>query len=213
MRILIAEDEPTSRLLLEKSLTGWGHELVVCTDGAQAWEALQSPTAPQLAILDWMMPELDGIDVCRRARQTAGLESLYIIMLTTRDSEEDMVEGLEAGANDYVTKPPRRRELQARIGVGERVVELQQQLSQRVTELEEALSKVKTLQGLLPICSYCKKIRGDNNYWKQVEGYIEDHADVSFSHGICPDYYTSIVEPQLAELEAQLPPKPSKDIS
>lgn len=213
MRILIAEDEPTSRLLLEKSLLGWGHEVVVCTDGAQAWEALQAPDAPSLAILDWMMPELDGIDVCRRARQTEGLQNLYVIMLTTRDAEEDIVAGLDAGANDYVTKPPRRRELQARIGVGERVVELQQQVAQRVKELEEALSKVKTLQGLLPICSYCKKIRGDNNYWKQVEGYIEDHADVSFSHGICPDCYTSIVEPQLAELEAQLPPKPRRNPS
>jgi len=171
MRILIAEDEPTSRLLLEKTLTGWGHEIVVCTDGAQAWEVLQQPSPPTLAILDWMMP------------------------------------GLDAGANDYVTKPFRRRELAARIGVGERVVELQHQLAQRVVELEDALSNVKALEGLLPICFYCKKIRDDGNYWKQVEGYIEDHANVSFSHGICPDSYTTIVEPQLAELEAQMPPK------
>ncbi len=148
---------------------------------------------------------LDGIDVCRQARQTEGLEGLYIIMLTTRDAEEDIVSGLDAGANDYITKPFRRRELAARIGVGERVVELQSQLAQRVTELEDALGKVKTLQGLLPICSYCKKIRNGGNYWQQVEGYIEHYADVSFSHGICPDCYTSIVEPQLAELEANLP--------
>ncbi len=168
---------------------------------------MQQPSPPSVAILDWMMPELDGVDVCRLARQRAGLESLYIILLTSRESEEDIVAGLDAGANDYITKPFGRRELAARIGVGERVVELQRQLAQRVTELEAALGKVKTLQGLLPICSYCKKIRGDNNYWKQVEGYIEDHADVSFSHGICPDCYTSIVEPQLAELEAELAPK------
>ena len=211
MRILIAEDEPTSRLLLERTLTGWGHELVVCTDGIQAWEALQQPAPPAIAVLDWMMPELDGVDVCRRARKTEDLKSLYIIMLTSRESEEDVVAGLDAGANDYITKPFRRRELAARIGVGERVVELQRQLAQRVTELENALSKVKTLQGLLPICSYCKKIRGDNNYWKQVEGYIEEHADVSFSHGICPDCYTSIVEPQLAELEAQVSPNAPRD--
>ena len=123
MRILIAEDEPTSRLLVEKTLTGWGHEIVVCTDGGQAWEVLQQPSPPSLAILDWMMPELDGIDVCRKARHTDGLESLYIILLTTRDAEEDIVAGL--GANDYVTKPFRRRELAALIGVGERLVELQ----------------------------------------------------------------------------------------
>ena len=203
MRILIAEDEPTNRLLLERSLQSWGHEVVVTVDGQQAWDVLRSPAAPQLAILDWMMPEMDGVDVCRLARQTAGLESLYIILLTARDSEDDTVAGLDAGANDYVTKPFSHRELQARVGVGERVVVLQVQLAARVVELEEALARVKTLQGLLPICSYCKKIRGDGNYWKQVEGYIEDHADVSFSHGICPDCYAEIVEPQLAELEDQ----------
>jgi DNA-binding response OmpR family regulator len=136
MRILIAEDEPVSRLLLEKTLVRGGHELVVCTDGGQAWEALQQPSPPSLAILDWMMPELDGVDVCRKARQTEGLESLYIILVTSRDSEEDIVTGLDAGAND-ITKPFQPRELKARVGVGERVVELQHQLANRVVELEE----------------------------------------------------------------------------
>ena len=204
MRILIAEDEPTSRLLLERTLAAWGHDVQVCHDGQQAWEALQAPAHPSLAILDWMMPQLDGIDVCRRARQVPQLAALYIILLTTRDAEEDIVAGLDAGANDYITKPFRRRELAARIGVGERVVDLQSQLAARVIELEDALARVKTLQGLLPICSYCKKIRGDDNYWKQVEGYIEEHADVSFSHGICPDCYANIVEPQLQQLYADL---------
>jgi len=204
MHILIAEDEPTTRLLLERTLSGWGHEVQVCSDGEQAWAALQASAHPPLAILDWMMPGLDGVDVCRHARESPELARLYIIMLTTRDAEEDIVAGLDAGANDYITKPFRRRELAARIGVGQRVVELQSQLAARVVELEEALARVKTLQGLLPICSYCKKIRGDDNYWKQVEGYIEEHADVSFSHGICPDCYTSIVEPQLEKLEADL---------
>jgi CheY-like chemotaxis protein len=202
MRILIADDESTLRLLLEKTLQRWGHEVVVAVDGQQAWEVLESPDPPPMAILDWMMPEIDGIDVCRKVRATPGLESLYLILLTTRDSEDDIVAGLDAGADDYLTKPPSPRELQARIGVGIRVVELQSQLAARVVELEEALAQVKTLHGLLPICSYCKKIRGDDNYWKQVEGYIEDHSDVSFSHGICPDCYESIVEPQLAELES-----------
>lgn len=211
MRILIAEDEPTSRLVLERTLTRLGHEYISCVDGAQAWEELQKPDAPSVAILDWMMPEMDGVDVCRKVRASDDLKHLYIIMLTTRDTEEDIVEGLKAGADDYVTKPPRGRELAARIGVGERVVELQTQLADRVVELEEALANVKTLQGLLPICSYCKKIRDDDNYWQQVEGYIGHHSGATFSHGICPDCYTSIVEPQLAELESNLPPKKNPD--
>ena len=98
MRILIAEDEPTSRLVLERSLAKLGHEYVSCEDGAEAWDALQQPDAPAMAILDWMMPRMDGVDVCRKVRASDELRHLYIIMLTTRDTEEDIVEGLKAGA-------------------------------------------------------------------------------------------------------------------
>lgn len=201
MRILIAEDEPTSRLVLERTLKQLGHDVVVTADGREARSALERDDHPQLAILDWMMPEIDGVDVCRWARSQTRLRQLYIIMLTTRDAGEDIVEGLRAGANDYVIKAHDSSELRARIDVGIRVVELQTELADRVSELEASLSREKQLQGLLPICSYCKKIRDDGDYWKQVEAYIEDHADVSFSHGICPDCYVSIVEPQLAKLD------------
>lgn len=203
MRILIAEDEVTSRLLLVKSLEAFGHELIVTEDGLQAQAALQAADAPQLVILDWMMPGMDGVEVCSWLRQQDWGKSRYVIMLTSLEKTDHVVAGLDAGANDYVTKPFNHRELEARVRVGERVIDLQDQLAQRVRELEEALLQVKTLHGLLPICSYCKKIRDDKNYWTQVEGYIEEHADVSFSHGICPDCYISIVEPQLKELEDQ----------
>ena len=203
MRILIAEDEITSRLLLVKSLEAFGHELIVTEDGLQAQAALQEPHAPLLVILDWMMPGMDGVEVCSWLRQQDWGRSRYVIMLTSLEKTDHVVAGLDAGANDYVTKPFNHRELEARVRVGERVIDLQDQLAQRVRELEVALLQVKTLHGLLPICSYCKKIRDDQNYWTQVEGYIERHADVSFSHGICPDCYTTIVEPQLKELEDQ----------
>ena len=201
MHILIAEDEATNRLLLERALQRWGHEVTVTENGVQAWEALRGSSPPQLAILDWMMPEMDGVEVCRRARTMLGQVQLYIILLTALDSEDDIVTGLEAGADDYVTKPFDHRELHARIDVGKRILDLQSDLSNRIRELEASLAREKTLQGLLPICSYCKKVRDDQNYWQQVEGYIEDHADVSFSHGICPDCYTNIVEPQLEQLK------------
>ena len=201
MHILIAEDEATNRLLLERALQRWRHEVTVTENGAQAWEVLRGSSPPQLAILDWMMPEMDGIEVCRRARTMLGQVQLYIILLTALDSEDDIVTGLEAGADDYVTKPFDHRELHARIDVGKRILDLQSDLSNRIRELEASIAREKTLQGLLPICSYCKKVRDDQNYWQQVEGYIEDHADVSFSHGICPDCYTNIVEPQLEQLK------------
>jgi response regulator RpfG family c-di-GMP phosphodiesterase len=124
-------------------------------------------------------------------------------LLTARASREDKIQGLQAGADDYITKPFDPQELRARVQVGIRVLELQGALAQRVRELEEALSRVKQLQGLLPICSYCKKIRNDRNYWQQVEGYITEHSEAQFSHGICPDCYAQYVRPELERMQGQ----------
>ena len=187
MKILIAEDDPVSRRLLQAALAKWGYEVIVTAHGREAWEALQKPDAPTLLVLDWLMPEMDGVEICREARKLDALKSAYIILLTSRGSKEDVVEGLEAGADDYVTKPFDHGELRARVQVGARVVQLQTALADRVRELEEAITSVQTLQGLLPICCYCKKIRDDGNYWHRVENYISGHANVRFSHGICPD--------------------------
>ena len=157
MKILIAEDDATSQLLLQSTLEQWDHEVVVTSDGLQAYQALLADDAPRLAIFDWMMPHLDGVDICRKAREEARLEHLYVIMLTTRDTKDDIAEALSAGADDYLNKPFDRKELQARIQVGKRVLDSQMTLSDRVRELEESLAREKHLQGLLPICSYCKK--------------------------------------------------------
>ena len=187
MKVLIAEDDPVSRRLLQAALIKWGYEVTVTSNGKEAWQALQATDAPSLLILDWLMPEMDGVEICREVRQLPALKSAYIILLTSRGSKEDIVKGLEAGADDYVTKPFDHGELRARVQVGSRVVQLQSALAERVNELEEAIASVKTLQGLLPICCYCKKIRDDGNYWHRVESYISGHANVRFSHGICPD--------------------------
>ncbi len=200
MRVLIAEDDPVSRLLLQRMLTGWDYDVVAVPDGNAALAALQQPDAPKLAVLDWEMPGLDGIEVCRRLRLQETSEPPYLILLTSRDAKTDTVAGLQAGANDYVTKPYNRDELQARLQVGSKVIGLQQQLAQQVRELAAALAQVKQLQGLLPICSYCKKIRDDHNYWQQVEGYLMKHSDVQFSHGICPQCWKERVLPELTRM-------------
>ena len=187
MRILIAEDELVSRCMLEEMLARWGHEVIVTQDGAAALHALQRDDAPKLAILDWTMPHMEGIDVCRAVRQSPASQPPYFILLTGRDSGGSVIAGLNAGANDYITKPFSPDELQARLNVGIRMVELQKSLAERVKELEQALVHVKQLQGILPICSYCRKVRGDQNYWQQVEGYLMTHSDLTFSHGICPE--------------------------
>lgn len=195
--ILMAEDDPVSRRVLESYLLKWDFELVVVEDGPSAWAVLQQPDPPQLAILDWMMPGLDGLDLCKMIRETPGIDALYIILLTAKGRQEDVVEGLRAGANDYITKPFIPGELRARVEVGLRVLELQNRLATKVEELEAALVKVQQLQGLLPICSYCKKIRTEDDAYQQLEVYISEHSDAKFSHGICPDCYQEHIVPQL----------------
>jgi DNA-binding response OmpR family regulator len=197
MRILIAEDDPISRRMLEATLAKWGYDVLVTHDGAAAWQALQADDAPRLAVLDWMMPGLDGVEICRRLRRLPGREPAYLVLLTARGSAEDVVAGLDAGADDYLTKPFNRQELHARLRVGQRVLGLQGRLADRVGELEKALAHIKQLHRLLPMCAYCKKIRDDQNYWQEVEGYLAVHADVRFSHGICPDCLEKVVQPQL----------------
>ncbi len=200
MKALIAEDDAVSRRVLEATLLKWGFEVVTTSGGAEAWAVISAEGAPKLAILDWMMPEIDGLEICRRARQRPNAQPLHIILLTARGRKEDVVAGLQAGADDYVTKPFDHEELRARVQVGVRIVELQATLADRVAELEDALARVRQLRGLLPICSYCKKIRDDQNYWQQVEQYVGAHSDVQFSHGICPDCYRKVVEPQLDQV-------------
>jgi DNA-binding response OmpR family regulator len=200
MKILIAEDDLVSRKMLEATLVRWGYEVVVTSDGAEALKSLKEPDAPKVAILDWMMPGLDGVDVCRQLRAASGADPAYVILLTAKGNKTDIVNGLDAGADDYIIKPFDRDELRARLQAGLRIVTLQSTVAARVRELEDAIARIKTLQGLLPICSYCKRVRNDGDYWQQVESYISDHSDARFSHGICPDCYESVVKPQLQTL-------------
>jgi CheY-like chemotaxis protein len=209
MKILVAEDDPIFRRVLQRVLEE-EYEVLAAEHGVQAWELLQQPDAPRLAILDWMMPCMDGLEVCRKVRQNPVTNSFYLLLLTARETGADIVTGFAAGANDYVTKPFDPEELRARVRVGRRVVELQTALATRVCELQEALARVKLLQGLLPICSYCKRIRDDQNYWQQVETYLSQHSEAVFSHGICPECFDKFVRPELQEVGTAADPKKSE---
>jgi CheY-like chemotaxis protein len=213
MRILVAEDSDGFRLSLQTVLTEWGYDVESVSDGAAAWEVLRHPDGPPLALLDWMMPEVNGLDLCARVRRERAEQPPYLVLLTGRSGTADVVAGLEGGADDYLTKPVDFHELRARIETGRRIVTLQQRLAQRVAELEEALGQVRQLQGLLPICCYCKKIRDDRNYWQQVETYISRHAGVQFSHGICPDCMERIVKPEIARIQAGASASPKTEPS
>ena len=194
MRVLVADDDRVGATLLARSLNRWGFEVAVAHDGDHAWDIIRQDDAPAMAVLDWEMPGSDGPELCRRIRADAMRSHMYVLLLTSRESKADVVAGLDAGADDYLIKPFDPEELRARVHVGMRVLGLQERLAERVRALQDALSKVKHLNGLLPICAYCKRVRTDQNYWEQVEHYMADHSDVQFSHGICPACYVGVVE-------------------
>ena len=200
MIVLVADDLDVNRKLLRSLLAADGHDVIEASNGTDALQILQGATGPIVGLIDWEMPEMEGIEVCRQTRAIQDAPPIYLILLTVRDSKQDIVAGLGGGANDYITKPFDKTELLARVRIGKQMVELQQTLTERVLELKEALVSVKQLGGLLPICSYCKKIRDDQNYWTQVEAYVGKHSDAKFSHSICPQCYEDIIKPQMIQL-------------
>ena len=146
---MVAEDDPVSREILTSLLKKWGYDVIAASDGREAMEALRSQSDPVLAVLDWMMPGLDGPEICRRVREIN--KSAYILLVTARTGKDQVVEGLKAGADDYVIKPFDKDELRARLNVGARILDLQSTLSARVTELEAAMAENRALKLQMPL--------------------------------------------------------------
>jgi DNA-binding response OmpR family regulator len=186
-RVLLAEDEPVTRRLLEAQLARAGYQVVSVPDGTTAWELLQKDDAPALAVIDWNMPGMDGPEVVRRLRELGKKAYTYTLLVTARNGKSDVVEGLSAGADDFVSKPVDPEELKARLRTGERIVALEKSLQSKVRELEEAAEHVRELQGMIPICMHCKRIRNQEQLWERVETYIEHRSDARFSHALCAE--------------------------
>ncbi|HYK88630.1 MAG TPA: response regulator, partial [Acidobacteriota bacterium] len=136
MKVLIAEDDVVFRRILEATLSKWGYEVISACDGMEAWRLLQSATAPRLVILDWMMPGMDGIEICRQVRSQTDKPYIYILLLSAKGHRGDMITGLDAGADDYITKPFDPMEMRGRLRAGQRIVELQEQLLAAREELQ-----------------------------------------------------------------------------
>lgn len=132
------------------------------------------------------MPELEGVEVCRQIKEEVERPFTYVIMLTALNQKQDLVKAFEAGADDYVSKPWDASELHSRIQAGLKIIGLEASLKSKIEELQEALAQVKQLEGILPICAWCHKIRDDSDYWGSVEEYLETHSNAKFSHSICP---------------------------
>lgn len=186
MRILVAEDDAVSRKLLETLLQNRGYPLALCEDGSQAWDLYQREDF-RIVISDWMMPGLDGIDLCRKIREASRLDYCYFIMLTAKTGRANFLQAMEAGADDYLTKPLDNDEITVRLKVAERILALQTDL--------------RMLRGTFPICAWCKRIRDDDRLWHSVEAYLSSHTRADFSHSICP----TCEEQQIAELRKRIP--------
>jgi len=203
LRILAADDDATALRLLSYKLLQWGYDVVTAPDGAEALEVIREGWV-DIALLDWKMPRMEGVEVCRAVRADPPKGGyLYILLLTAKDSVEEVVEGLSAGADDYLRKPCDDDELRSRIQVGERIVGLERRLAANIAELQVALDSIKVLKGLLPICMYCKKIRDDGDYWHQIESYIHEHTEAGFTHSICPECRETIVKPMLEAMRKE----------
>jgi len=187
MKILFVDDDPVSRRILTAMVVGLGHDAVVAQDGAEAWTRFQAESL-DIVITDWMMPELDGLELTRRIRAMPKPRYTYVVLLTALEGRARYLDGMDAGADDFVTKPIDREELHARLRVAERVLGLQREVHQ--------------LQGLLPICSYCKRIRDEAESWSQVEDFVSRRTEAQFSHGICPACYDNHLKPQLERASA-----------
>jgi len=182
VNLLIAEDDAVTRQVLAAQLRKLGHTVTEADDGMSGYERFQE-LHPEVVITDWIMPRLDGPSLCRKIREEASTAYTYIIILTAVEKRVGYTEGMSAGADDFVTKPADMVELNVRLRVAERIVRLQHE--------------VRQLEGMLPICPKCKRIHTEDNKWEQVERYISKRSVAQFSHGICPECFTSIVQPQL----------------
>jgi DNA-binding response OmpR family regulator len=171
---------------MKKNIEHWGYELEIFSDGLAAMDRLKNDDY-ELVALDWMLPGVSGIDICKAIRENEGELKHYVVFITSKTATEELVEAFEAGADDFISKPIKIEELKARLNVGYRIVTLQKDLTQKIKEKEEALAHVRQLQGLISICSYCHRIRNDEETWEKLEKYITNHSEAKFSHGICPE--------------------------
>ena len=212
MSILIVDDTEDNIILLQALLKKDGHsDLIPCRSAMEAFRHLGiteggavNHSSVDLILMDFMMPEISGVEACRKIKSIPFFSDIPIIMVTAKTEVESLDEAFHAGAMDYLTKPLRKLELLARVKSAmklkqemDRRKERERELTEKNQSLEKALSEIKTLRGFLPICCLCKKIRNMEGLWQQMESYMQEHAEVKFSHGYCeeclksryPEYY------------------------
>jgi phosphoserine phosphatase RsbU/P len=185
MKILIVEDDTDSRDALKALLELDGHDVTSAQNGSEGWQAFEHADYP-VVISDWLMPEMDGLELCRRIRAAARPSYSYVLLVTALKGKSSYLQGMAAGADDFVSKPFDPDELKTRLIVADRIIGIR--------------DRVKRLEGILPTCMYCKKIRDEQNQWVGIEAYISRRSQASFSHGVCPACYESQIKPELDQI-------------
>lgn len=197
--ILIVDDVAENVEVLYRLLSGEGYRFAVAQNAEETYRAAEREV-PDLVLLDIMLPDVDGFTVASELLRRHGNRYLPIVFITARTEESDKVRGFQAGGVDYITKPFEYREVKARVQTHLKLKSAEEEKSRLIEDLQAALREVKQLQGIIPICARCKKIRDDGGYWQQVEHYISTHSEAEFSHSLCPNCIQELY-PELSEEE------------
>lgn len=186
-QILAVEDDPISRKLLTTVLEQAGYNLTVADNGEAAWSLFQKQPH-RLVISDWLMPRLDGLELCRRIRALKGAPYTYFILLTANVGQKDhYFQAMESGVDDFLRKPLDRSEMAVRLRVAERII--------------QATTRMQTMEHMLTLCAYTKKIQIPDEGWETIEDFLQKHFGIQVSHGVSPDYYEKVLRPQIEALK------------
>ncbi|MCH6256029.1 response regulator [Puniceicoccaceae bacterium K14] len=200
-KVHLVEDDRTTLRLLENLSSMLGYETVSYSNGQEALSAF-SKEQPSIVISDWMMPELDGLDLCRNLReqaQSTGSYTYFILVTAQRRSRSNLEQAIDAGVDDFLKKPISSEEIWNRLRVAERILSFNHQ--------------VQRLESLIPICCYCKKVRNDKDLWEQIEQYVNERTGADFTHSVCPGCIEKHFKPQLASYKKQLAEEKKKEAS
>jgi sigma-B regulation protein RsbU (phosphoserine phosphatase) len=191
MKVLIVENDPISRLYMEASLATLGMGSEIAESGEEALAILKNEPI-RLIVCDWLLPDISGLDFCRQVRERKG-EYVYFILYLHADATKEIEDAaIEAGVDDFLQKPVNLRDLRIRLHVARRIL--------------DCTTHIQELQALVPICSYCKSVRDDEDYWQQIEKYFRDRTGSNFTHSVCPTCYERHIIPQLEAMNIKPPP-------
>jgi phosphoserine phosphatase RsbU/P len=185
MKILIVDDDNFSRRVLEAQLQKRDHIVVSCSNGESALETFRKDGTIDLVVLDWMMPGMNGIEVCKKIKADPSRPFVYVIILTAKRDPSDIARALDSGADDFVSKPFDPLEFEARINVGQRTMRLQKAMMEHINELEAAAAQIEQLSKMLPICPLCGTSRNEPQYWEGVKEYVGRHSKAELSDAVC----------------------------